>query len=297
MAEAEEAESRESGPVDDDDVGVDDVGVDDVGVDGDDVGVDDDGAGQPSARPVVPGVVYLSRIPPRLRVKHVRQLLSRHGELGRIFLQPEDKHTRKVRKKISRSNARSYTEGWVEFVDKKKAKLAAIMLNNNRITTRKRSRFYDDLWSLKYLHRFRWAHLSERLAYERTVRNQRLRTEIAQAKKETGFYVANVERSATLGRLAERRKKQAATAAARDGGATAGQAAGEVEEEPMWGFRQRRTEGEIQEQKKKRAAVAATASSKKVQRSKQKASRIAQESKSNRELLAKIFQGSVDGQS
>uniref|UniRef100_S4R4X1 Activator of basal transcription 1 n=1 Tax=Petromyzon marinus TaxID=7757 RepID=S4R4X1_PETMA len=115
-----------------------------------------------------------------------------------------DKHRRKARKKISRSNARSYTEGWVEFVDKRKAKLAAIMLNNNRITTRKRSRFYDDLWSLKYLHRFRWAHLSERLAYERTVRNQRLRTEIAQAKKETGFYVANVERSATLGRLAER---------------------------------------------------------------------------------------------
>ena len=38
---------------------------------------------------VVPGIIYLGHIPPRLRPKHLRNLLSVYGEIGRIFLQPE----------------------------------------------------------------------------------------------------------------------------------------------------------------------------------------------------------------
>lgn len=37
----------------------------------------------------VPGIIYLGHIPPRLRPKHLRNLLSVYGEIGRIFLQPE----------------------------------------------------------------------------------------------------------------------------------------------------------------------------------------------------------------
>lgn len=43
-------------------------------------------------RKCVPGIIYLGHIPPRLRPKHVRNMLSVHGEIGRIFLQPEGKH-------------------------------------------------------------------------------------------------------------------------------------------------------------------------------------------------------------
>ena len=35
------------------------------------------------------GVIYLSRIPTSMTVKTVRQVLSSHGEIGRIFLQPD----------------------------------------------------------------------------------------------------------------------------------------------------------------------------------------------------------------
>lgn len=38
---------------------------------------------------VVPGIIYLGHIPPRFRPRHVRNLLSGYGEMGRIFLQPE----------------------------------------------------------------------------------------------------------------------------------------------------------------------------------------------------------------
>lgn len=41
----------------------------------------------------VPGIIYLGHIPPRLRPKHLRNLLSVYGEIGRIFLQPEGNTT------------------------------------------------------------------------------------------------------------------------------------------------------------------------------------------------------------
>lgn len=36
-----------------------------------------------------PGIIYLGHIPPMLRPKHLRNLLSVYGEIGRIFMQPE----------------------------------------------------------------------------------------------------------------------------------------------------------------------------------------------------------------
>lgn len=44
---------------------------------------------QEGTKKVVPGIIYLGHIPPRFRPRHVRNLLSSYGEVGRIFLQPE----------------------------------------------------------------------------------------------------------------------------------------------------------------------------------------------------------------
>lgn len=53
------------------------------------------------------------------------------------------------RKKKSGSRQRNFTEGWVEFRDKRVAKRVAASLHNTPMGTRKRQRFYADLWSLK----------------------------------------------------------------------------------------------------------------------------------------------------
>ena len=42
--------------------------------------------------------------------------------------------------------------------------------------------------------------MSERLAYEKAVHHQRLRTEISQAKREADFFKANVEKSKRMAR-------------------------------------------------------------------------------------------------
>ncbi|KAJ8735265.1 hypothetical protein PYW07_006885 [Mythimna separata] len=136
------------------------------------------------------GIVYLAVIPPFMNVAKIREIFSEYGEVGRIYLQPSAKPGEK-RKRIPNQ----FTEGWVEFQKKKVAKMVATRLNNTKIGTRKKSRYYDMLWNVKYIPRFKWIHLSERLAYERAALKQRLRAEISQAKKEAHYLQTNVEKS------------------------------------------------------------------------------------------------------
>lgn len=228
---------------------------------------DEDGSPPPGApnppqgKKIVPGIIYLGHIPPGFRARHARNLLSVYGEVGRIFLQPEERFVQK-RKKKAGARAKNYTEGWVEFRDKRMAKLVAASLHNTPMSTRRRSRFRYDLWNMKYLHRFKWPHLSERLAYERQVRQQRLRVEISQAKRETNFYLQSVETSQRFARRAA-----AAPAPA---------------EEKSWGFVQRPTEEEIQQRK-------AGAGGRRLRGQLAKAQEIQLKSQTSRSLLAKIF--------
>ncbi|CAG4950416.1 unnamed protein product [Parnassius apollo] len=141
------------------------------------------------------GIVYLSTIPPYMNVAKIREIFSQYGEVGRIYLQPSTKPGEK-RKHIPNQ----FTEGWVEFQKKKVAKQVAASLNNTKIGTRKKSRYYDMIWNIKYIPRFKWVHLSERLAYERAAMKQRLRAEISQAKKEAHYLQSNVEKSKKIKR-------------------------------------------------------------------------------------------------
>ncbi|XP_035500316.2 activator of basal transcription 1 [Scophthalmus maximus] len=212
---------------------------------------------------LLPGIIYVGHIPPRLRPKHLRNMLSVYGEIGRVFLQPEDSQVRK-RKKKSGLRRCDFTEGWVEFRDKRVAKKVAASLHNTQMGTRKRQSFSSDLWCIKYLHRFQWTHLSERLAYEQTVQQQRLRTEVSQAKRETNFYLNNVERSSHMDDTKRKRRRD-----------------GQQVDEKTWDFTQRQTEDEIQMKKKKKRDV--------TQKHLDKARLIQQKSQSNVSLLTKIF--------
>lgn len=52
---------------------------------------------------------------------------------------------------------------WVEFANKSIAKRVAISLNNSSVGGNKRDFHASDIWNMKYLHKFKWADLTEQM--------------------------------------------------------------------------------------------------------------------------------------
>ena len=175
------------------------------------------------------GVVYFSRIPPFLKPDALRTMLSGMGtEVLRIFLTPETKEARASRVKGGGNKKKSFGEGWVEFEDKRRAKRIASTLNNTQMTNNKRSFYFNDLWNCKYLHKFKWSHLTEKQAYEARVRRDKMVAELSAAKKESAFYMRQVDKAKMIDAMEAKKKKrqQNATAAGEGGGEGGGSGGG-----------------------------------------------------------------------
>ncbi|KAF9124102.1 RNA-binding ATPase activator esf2 [Mortierella sp. 14UC] len=157
------------------------------------------------------GIVYLSKIPPFMKPVKLRHLLGAFGELGRVYLAPEDPKVAARRKKYGGNKKQNFTEGWVEFKDKSIAKQVAKSLNATIIGGSKKSFYHDDMWNIKYLPKFKWDHLTERIAYENASRAQRLQAEINQAKRENKTIITNIEKAKMIKSMEEKKaaKRQA----------------------------------------------------------------------------------------
>ena len=154
------------------------------------------------------GVVYLGAIPPRMKPTKLRQLLTPFGALDRVYLTPEDPSARIKRKKYGGNTGKNFTEGWVEFLDKKKARRCAEMLNGTQIGGKRRNAHYSDLWMLKYLPKFKWDNLLEEIEYQKAIREQKMQLELAAAKKERDFYLQKVEQSKQIEAMVRRRESE-----------------------------------------------------------------------------------------
>ena len=115
-------------------------------------------------------------------------------------------------------SGKNFTEGWVEFEDKRIAKRTASLLNGQQMGGRHRSAYHYDLWCLKYLPRFKWDHLTEEINYQRAVREQKLVAEISAAKRERDFYLSRVDQAKAEQAMSERRRKKAEEAGGQGGG-------------------------------------------------------------------------------
>eukprot|EP00088_Acartia_fossae_P059331 TRINITY_DN7026_c0_g1_i7.p1 TRINITY_DN7026_c0_g1~~TRINITY_DN7026_c0_g1_i7.p1 ORF type:complete len:346 (-),score=112.29 TRINITY_DN7026_c0_g1_i7:116-1153(-) len=129
-----------------------------------------------------PGIIYLSSVPEGMNVSQTTSFFAQFGRVGRVFLQPDKK-----------LGYRQFTEGWIEFLSKKVAKRVAEQINNTPVGGKRRHKSYYTLWNIKYLPRFKWVHLTERLAYEQAVKQQRMRTEISQVKREAEHFKESVK--------------------------------------------------------------------------------------------------------
>lgn len=162
------------------------------------------------------GIVYISRVPPFMKPEKLRHLLGKFGAINRVYLVPEDETSRTKRKKSGGNRKVNYIEGWIEFEDKKIAKRVARLLNNTTIGGKKSDHFHDDMWNLKYLKSFQWSHLTEKIAYENRIRQQKLRLELSQSKRENAIFMERVEQSKKVAFKIKDNGNQAATTVHRE---------------------------------------------------------------------------------
>lgn len=155
------------------------------------------------------GVIYISRIPPFMKPATLKHYLSPYGDIGRVFLTPEDPVAQKQRVRNGGNKKKSFTDGWVEFSNKKDAKAAAETLNGNIIGGKKGNFYHDDMWNMKYLTGFKWSHLTEQIANENAERAARLRAEVARTRRENKSFVEDVERSKMLEGMRAKKAAQA----------------------------------------------------------------------------------------
>jgi len=182
-----------------------------------------------------PGIVYLSTVPTGFNVSQTTTFFTEFGRVGRVFLQPD-----KNEKKTGKYN-RVFSEGWVEFTSKKVAKFVAENLNCKPVGGKRKSKAYDELWNIKYLPSFKWIHLSERLAYEAAVKQQRLRTESSQVKREAEHFKNSVERK----RKKSKKEKEKPSE----------EPPGESKSRPAFQFRQRETEAQMRKRKREETVL------------------------------------------
>ena len=136
------------------------------------------------------GVLYMSRVPIGMKISELRKLLEDYG-MERCYLVP----LKKKMEIINGKKVQAYKEGWIEFNEKIYAKLAEYQLNGKPIGGSRKCPYRDELWNLKYLHKFKWNDLIENITMEKKIQEKKLKIEIAQSKRENDFIVKNYEKS------------------------------------------------------------------------------------------------------
>ena len=161
-----------------------------------------------------PGVVYLSSLPPYLKPSALCNLLRQRGfePITRLFLTPASKHKHSSKK----SSRQLYSEGWIEFANKKTAKRCADALNAQLVGGRKGGFYYDDLWNMKYLKGMAWDELMSGIREERREQEGRRDEERRKIANETRSYIEGVEQGKRLEGMKKKRKLKKSVGAADD---------------------------------------------------------------------------------
>lgn len=113
-----------------------------------------------------------------------------------------------------------------------------LWLTDNPVGGKKGSYYYDDVWNIKYLPKFKWHHLQSQIAYENASRQAKMRTEMAQATRENKTYIRNVERAKMVKNMEIKKRKL---------NEDAGNGDKEEKVEVRRQFRQNKTKGMAQE--------------------------------------------------
>jgi ESF2/ABP1 family protein len=145
------------------------------------------------------GIVYMTRVPPTVGPGAVRGMLSQFGTILRVFFKPESDESLRRRRQKSKSSARRYEGGWIEFSDKRHAKKCAVVLNGQSMglnTTARHLR--DDIWMLQYLSKVKWNDLRLQHQHASEIHNFKTTQAIESGRIETQEFLKDFQKTTEL---------------------------------------------------------------------------------------------------
>eukprot|EP01133_Synstelium_polycarpum_P008967 gene8967-10517_t len=147
------------------------------------------------------GIIYLSTIPPKMTPSKLKNLLTKHGQVTRMKL---------IKANVDRKSQRNdmFKEGWIEFSDKKVARMLATIMNNEPMGGKQRDIHKDCLWNIMYLPKFKWHHLMDKLVQKKLERDKRIQLELTRVRKENATFMESLEQSKNISHRSEKNKNK-----------------------------------------------------------------------------------------
>ncbi|ETO08758.1 hypothetical protein RFI_28629 [Reticulomyxa filosa] len=93
-----------------------------------------------------------------------------------------------------------FAEAWVEFEDKKMAKLVARILNGTKVPQKylNNRMAKGHMWNMKYLKGFKWHHLLEHKEQMRILERKKFEKAISEAHKQANYFKQQIKKSQEL---------------------------------------------------------------------------------------------------
>ncbi|CRG93129.1 small subunit rRNA processing protein, putative [Plasmodium gallinaceum] len=120
------------------------------------------------------GIIYLSHIPIGLTPSKIKEIFSKYGSIDKIYLNKIKDEKINIVSKEKNSKRIKYSDGYIEFYDKKDAIKVEKLLNNQMIGGKKRKNILrENFWHIKYLKNFTWNDLVSSVLYRNISRKDR----------------------------------------------------------------------------------------------------------------------------
>merc|ERR1712170_2311 len=138
------------------------------------------------------GIVFISYVLPLMSANALREYCQPFGKITKIYLVPENELITRKRLKFTKDKRKRFIKGWIEFSDKVQGKEFVKMCNGQLMKGKRGSKFYHDIWNLKYLKNFKWSQLKQKISLNKAIHKSKLTFELNLAKRENQFIESNI---------------------------------------------------------------------------------------------------------
>jgi len=141
------------------------------------------------------GVIFISGLPFGCTAFQLRKIFTEFGKVTNVQLEAA-KDSQGKPKKIFRRWI-EYAEAWVEFEDKKMAKLVARILNGSKVPQKylNNRMAKGHVWDMKYLKGFKWHHLLEHREQTRIFEHKKFEKAVSEAHRQASYFKDQFKRA------------------------------------------------------------------------------------------------------